>query len=96
MIRRLAANPAAVVLAVLTLLCLIGTVWGVQKSSAGEGITTEGEPTAAQMWQMHVMRIAALLPPIVAFVGVAALLGVLAIASASRRGETPPRSEEPA
>lgn len=92
MIGRLATNPAVIVLVILAVLSLVGAVWGIQTSVSDQGITTQGEPTDEQLWQLRLMRIAALLPSIATFVGVAALLGILVIASASRRPTAPSRS----
>lgn len=96
MIRRLATNPAAVALVVLLVLCLVGTVWGVQLNAADQGISYTGEPTEQQVWQMRILRLAGFVPTIATFVGVAALLGVLVIASASRSRTAPSRLVEPA
>ena len=93
MIGRLATNPAVIVLVVLIALSVVGAVWGIQTSVSDQGITTQGEPTDEQLWQMRLTRIANFLPSIATFVGVAALLGILVIASASRRPTVPSRSE---
>ncbi|MFB6612427.1 hypothetical protein ACFCVO_19055 [Agromyces sp. NPDC056379] len=95
MIRRLATNPAAVALVALLVLCIVGTVWGVQLNVADQGITTMGEPTEQQEWQARILRLASFVPTVATFVGVAALLGVLVIASASRSRTAPSRLEEP-
>ena len=93
MIGRLATNPAVIVLVVMVVLSVVGAVWGIQTSVSDQGITTQGEPTEEQLWQLRLMRVSGSLPPIATFVGVAAVLGILVIASASRRLAAPSRSE---
>ncbi|RXZ49102.1 hypothetical protein ESP57_09145 [Agromyces fucosus] len=86
MMRRLLANPALIVLAAVVFISVIGTVWGVQMSmTSQDGMSWTGEPSEEQLWQFRLMRISGSLPPIATFVGVAAVLGILVIASASRR-----------
>ena len=86
MIRRLATNPAMLVLVAVVILCVFGTVWGIGMNVSSQGgMSWNGEPSEEQLWQLRLMRISGSLPPIATFVGVAALLGILAIASASGR-----------
>lgn len=94
MIRRLATNPAVLVLVVLAVLSVAVAVWGVHTSATDQGFTTEGGPTEEQLWQFRLMHIASRVPSIVTSVGVAALLGILVIASASRPRIIPSRAEE--
>ncbi|KRC61831.1 hypothetical protein ASE14_13595 [Agromyces sp. Root81] len=95
MIRRLATNPAVLVLVAVVLLCVVGTVWGLQTNLSNQGgMSWTGEPSEEVLWQMRMMQISGTLTPITTFVGVAALLGLLVIASASRHRSDRPRPEE--
>jgi hypothetical protein len=97
MIRRLATNPAALVLVAVVILCVFGTVWGIELNVSSQGgMSWTGEPSEEQLWQLRLIRISGSLPPITTFVGVAALLGILVIASASRPRNAPVRAGEPA
>ena len=96
MMRRLGANPALLALVAVVLLCVVGTVWGLQVTLGGqEGMSWTGEPSEEQLLELRLIRIGGSLPPITTFVGIAALLGILAIASASRPRSLPSRAEEP-
>ena len=85
--RRLVGNPAMIVLVAVVLLSVVGTAWGLQMNMSSQGgMGWTGEPSEEQLWQLRLMRISGSLPPIATFVGVAAVLGILVIAFASRRG----------
>ncbi|WP_056006258.1 hypothetical protein [Agromyces sp. Root1464] len=73
-----------ILLVVVAVLSAVVAVWGVQMLATDQGIMTEGEPTEEQLWQLRMIRVANFVPPIGTFVGVAAVLGILVIASASR------------
>lgn len=97
MIRRLGTNPALLVLVAVVILCLIGTAWGIEMNVSSQGgMSWTGEPSEEQLWQLRLIRISGELPPITTFVGVAALLGILVIASASRARNVPARPGEAA
>ncbi|MEF3402726.1 hypothetical protein [Agromyces sp. CCNWLW203] len=90
MIRRLVSNPAALVLLALVVLGALGVLWGIGVSAVDQGFSYEGQPSSEQLWQMRVIRIANFVPGPATFVSIASLLGLLAIASASRPRNVPP------
>lgn len=87
MIRRLMTNPAAVVLIVLAVVSVIAIQWSLGVTMHGnEGMNWSGEPSEEQISQMRLNQIAGAVPALAVVVVVSSVLGVLAIASASRRG----------
>lgn len=83
MIRRLLANPAFVALLVLAVIGAAVAQWAVGITVVDDGFGWTGEPTAEQLLQLHLLRIAQLVGTPTAFLGVTAVLGMLAIASAA-------------
>ena len=91
---RLLRNPAVIALGVLILLAIVSLNWAMGILVDQQGWSWEGRPTEEQLWQMRLSMLANAVPPWAVLTAVVALLGVLVVGSASRRGEE--RSPSPA
>ena len=91
---RLLRNPAVIALGVLILLGTVALNWAMGVLVDQQGWSWEGRPTEEQLWQMRLSMLANAVPPWAVLTSVVALLGILVVGSASRRGEE--RSPAPA
>ena len=83
MIRRLLGNPAFVVLLVLTVIGASVAQWAVGLTVDDDGFGWSGEPTAEQLMQLNLLRLAQFAATPAAFLAVTAVIGMLALASAT-------------
>ena len=91
---RLIHNPAVIVLGALIVLGIVGLNWAMGVLVDQQDWSWAGRPTEEQVWQMRLSMLANAVPPWAVLTSVVALLGILVVGSASRRGEE--RSSAPA